>query len=102
MAATKADILGRLKVSNRIITLDGDEIGYVVSYGKPGSKGRGGFSAKTEYASRIYRGCSIEQTAGSVRVLMEKVAAAIARADREGAFKWPLPSLWKAGPKLEA
>lgn len=91
---TKAAVRVRLSsegYSYGSILLDGSKIGSFVSYGK-GGRQRGNVCSKTAYGSRISRhGLSIEEEAGSVRVLLDKVAGALAKAVNSG--DWPVPQV---------
>lgn len=95
-AVTKAEVRARIDhqgFSGGSILLDGENIGRFVTYG--GGRLRGNIGSMTIYGSRIYRaGLSIEVEGASLRVMLDKVAAAIARAMKQG--KWQSP---KSEPK---
>ena len=89
MINTVAGVRARLKAGPDFrdggIALDGIRIGRWVSYGA--GRGQGNVGSRTVYGSRIYRGVSIEEEAGSTRVLLDKVARRIAKAMKDGTWK---------------
>ncbi|WP_186214645.1 hypothetical protein [Burkholderia gladioli] len=91
--ASVRDRLTKTGYSSGEILFDGTRIGRFVSYGK--GSGRGNVGSRTVYGSRIYQGAvSIEAEAATTRVLLDKVAAELARAINAG--KWPSPAIARA------
>ena len=91
MAMTSDELRSRLNSGPQgAILLEGEQIGRFVTFGR----GRGrGLATRTVYATRIYRhGCAIEEEAGSLRVLLDKTARALARAMKAGKWSAPAPA----------
>jgi hypothetical protein len=75
---------------NSRVFYDGHQIGSIVAYGHSSAKfRRGNVSSRTVYSTRF--GIRIENVeASSIRVLLDRVAAKVAKAIREGNYVPPL------------
>lgn len=97
---TKSEFRDRLTTryecgGRTLVMLDEDCIGSIVEYGKRVGMSRS--RVRTVYGSRVYGSprlgsVRIEEEAGSRQVLLDKVAAALARSFKEGKIAMPSTS----------